>query len=108
VGFEAMCPAPQQHVDVHLPRHDQQAVRIGRRNDGVAMCEAYPQRAMCDDFGEGEAGSFRVVIAFDDLEIGRDGAEVVVRFPVGEIAQADDLADFSGGEELFKLREAGG
>lgn len=81
-----MCATPQQHVDVHLPCHDQQAVGIAGRNDGVAMGEAYAQRAMRDDFGEGETGSFRVVIALDDLKVRGDGAEVVVRFAVGQIA----------------------
>jgi hypothetical protein len=50
------------------------------------MGEAYAQRAMRDDFGEGETGSFRVVIALDDLKVRGDGAEVVVRFAVGQIA----------------------
>ena len=38
---------------------------------------------MRDDFGEGEVGSFGVEVAFDDLDVGGDGAEVVVGFFVG-------------------------
>ena len=66
--------------------------------------EPDPQGAVRDDFGEGEVGSFGVEVAFDDLQVGGEGAEVVVGFFVGEVAQAEDGADFVGGEEFFELR----
>jgi len=62
-----MSAPPEQHIDVHLAGCNQQAVAVARWDDGVAMGEAYPQRAMGDDSGEGEVGSFDVEVALDDL-----------------------------------------
>lgn len=38
---------------------------------------------MGDDLGEGQGGGLDVVAALDDLEVGRDGAEVFVGGFVG-------------------------
>lgn len=69
----------------------------------MAMCESDTERAVRDDFRGSEVGGFDVVVALDDLEVGGDGAEVVVGFPVGEVAEAEDLGDFVGGEEFLEL-----
>lgn len=58
---------------------------------------------MCDDFGEGEIRRFDVEVTFHNLEIGGYGAEEIVGLFVGKIAEAEDLTDFVGGEEFFKL-----
>ena len=40
----------------------------------MAMRKAYAERAMCDNFAEGEVWSFGVEVALDDLQIGGDVA----------------------------------
>lgn len=60
---------------------------------------------MSDDFRKGEVGCFNVKVALHYLKVGGDGAEEVVGFFVGEVAEAEDLAYFVGGEEFFELRE---
>jgi hypothetical protein len=37
------------------------------------------------------------------LQVGRDGAEELVRFAVGDVAEAEDLADLAGREEFLEL-----
>lgn len=58
---------------------------------------------MGDNLGQGQAGGLDVEAALDDLEVRGDGAEVFVRVLIGQIAQAEGLADLSGGEELLEL-----
>jgi len=53
---------------------------------------------MRDNLREGEGGSFGVETALDDLQIGCDGSEIVVGRFVGQIAQAQRLADLPWGE----------
>lgn len=67
------------------------------------MGEADAERAVGDDLREGEVGGFDVEVALDDLEVGRDGAQEVVGGFVGQVAEAEDLGDFAGGEELLEL-----
>lgn len=58
---------------------------------------------MGDDLCEREGGGFYVVAAFDDFEIGGNGAEVFVCLLVGEVAEGEGLADLAGGEEFLEL-----
>ena len=58
---------------------------------------------MRDDLGGGEVGGVNVEIATHDLQVGGYGAEEVVCGGIGEVAEAEDLADFAGGEEFFEL-----
>lgn len=74
----------------------------------MAMGEADPQRAVRDDFAEGELGRFDVEVAFHDLKVGGDGAQVVVGAGGGKVAEAEGLPDFVGGEEGFELCCVGG
>ena len=64
-----MSAGPEQHINVHLTGCNQQAIAVAWRDDGMAMGEAYPQRAMSDNSGEGEVGSFDIEVTFDDLEV---------------------------------------
>lgn len=59
---------------------------------------------MCNDLGQWEGGSLDVIAAFHDLEVGRDGSQVLVRVLIGQVSEAKRLADLSGGEELLKLQ----
>jgi hypothetical protein len=56
-----------------------------------------------DDLCERERGGFDVHPAFDHLQVGGDAAQVVVCCAVGEVAEAEGLGDFAGGEEFFEL-----
>jgi hypothetical protein len=69
------------------------------------MREAYPQTAVGDDLREGERGGGRVAVevAFDEVQVGGEGAEVVVGGAVGEVAKAEDLAYLTRSEEFFEL-----
>jgi hypothetical protein len=53
--------------------------------------------------GEREGGGVGVEAPANELEVGRDGAEVGVGCAVGEVAETEGLADFAGGEEFFEL-----
>lgn len=65
--------------------------------------EADAEGAMRDDLRHGQVRRVDVEVALDDLQVRRDAAEEVVGRRVGEVAQAEDLADFAGGEEFFEL-----
>ena len=112
VRFELARAAPAQHVHVHLPRRDQQGVRVAGGHDAVAVREADAQTAVRDDFaegrGNGEAGGAFAVgllllavgrgggrgggaerdveVAFDELEVGRDAAQEGVDGGGGQVA----------------------
>lgn len=62
---------------------------------------------MGDDLCEREGGGFYVVAAFYYFEVRRYGAQVFVGLFVGEVAEAEGLADFAGGEEFFELWREG-
>jgi hypothetical protein len=47
-----MRPSPEEHVDIHMPRRYQQAVRIAGWDYRVAVREADAERAVGDDLGE--------------------------------------------------------
>jgi hypothetical protein len=69
----------------------------------VPVREADAQRAVRDDFREGEVRRFDVEVAFDDLQVWRDAAQEFVGFAVRDVAEAQDLADFAGREEFLEL-----
>lgn len=81
-----MCASPQQDVYVHLPRGDEQRVRVAGRDDGVPMGEADAEAAMDDDLGEREIGRVDVEVSLDELQVGGDAAEELEGLPVGEVA----------------------
>lgn len=98
-----MTAPPQQHIHIHMPGRYQQGIGVPGRNDGMAVREADAQRAMRHDLGERQVGRFGVEVALDDLEVGRQRAQVVVCFLVGQVAETEDRADFVGCEEFFEL-----
>ena len=92
------------------------------------MREAYAQAAVCHHLGQGgrdgeaPAALARarialslssccrrggcdgdVEVAFDELEVGREVLEEGVDGGRGEVAEAEDLADFAGGKEFLEL-----
>lgn len=60
---------------------------------------------MGDDLGQREGRGLDIEAALDDLEIGGDGAKVLVGVLVGEVAETEGLADLAGGEELLELEK---
>jgi hypothetical protein len=103
ICLELVRAAPQQHIDVHLARRNQQAVAVARGHNRVPVREADAQRAVCDDFGEREVGRLDVEVALYDLQVRRDGAQELVCVAVGDVAEAEDLPNFAGREELLEL-----
>jgi hypothetical protein len=81
-----MCASPQQYVDVHLPRRNKQALCIGLRYYSVAMCEAYPESAMLDDFRQRKIGRFCIECAFYNVQIWRRLPEEIVSLSIGDVA----------------------
>lgn len=65
--------------------------------------EAYPQRPVRDHLGQSEVGRLNIEVALYDLQVRRDAPQELERFFVGDVAEAEDLADFTGREELFEL-----
>jgi len=51
----------------------------------------------------GGVGQGDVEVAFDELEVGGEVAEEGVDGGRGQVAEAEDLADFAGGEEFLEL-----
>lgn len=100
--LELVGAAPAEHVDVELVGLGQQQVGLAG-DEGEALEEADAQAAMGDDLRQGQGGGLDVKAALDDLEVRRDGAEVLVRRLVGQVAEAEGLGDLAWGEELFEL-----
>lgn len=94
--------SPAEHVHVKLVRLGQEQVGFGG-DEGEAFEEADAQGAVGDDLGQGETGGLDIVAALDDLQVGRNGAQVFVRVAVGEVSEAEGLADLAGREKLLEL-----
>lgn len=58
--------------------------------------------------GRGGGAEGNVEVAFDELQVGRDAAQEGVDGGRGQVAQAEDLADFARGEEFLELCWRGG
>lgn len=58
--------------------------------------------------GRGGGAERDVEVAFDELQVGRDAAQEGVDGGRGQVAQAEDLADFARGEEFLELCWWGG
>lgn len=101
-GVELVGAAPAEDVDVELVGLGEEEVGLVG-DEGEALEEADAQGAVGDDLGEGQAGGLNVEAALYDLEVRGDGAEVLVRVLVCQVAQAEGLADLSWGEELLEL-----
>ena len=90
-----MRAAPAQHVDVETVGLGQQQVRLVA-NEGEALQEANADGAVRDNLGQRQGGGLDIEAALDDLDIGRDRAEVLVGLLVGEVSEAQRLADLAG------------
>lgn len=101
-GIKAVGAAPAEDVDVQAVSFGEKQVWLAR-DEGEALEETDADAAMLDDVCDGEGCCLDVLAAADDLEIGADGAEVLIGVLVGEIAEAEGLRDLSWGEELLKL-----
>lgn len=92
-----------QHVDVELVRLGHHDVHLEGRDHGEALEEADAQRAVGDDLRERQRRGVGVEAALDDLEVGRDRAQVLVRRLVRQVPQAQRLPDLAGRQELLEL-----
>lgn len=103
VRIEPVGATPAQHVDVKLVSLGHHEVHLGGGDGREALEEADAQRAVRDDLRERQRRSISIVPALDDLQVWRDGPQVVVRRLVSEIAQAQRLPDLAGREKLLEL-----
>src|SRR6187399_918343 len=62
---------------------------------------------MRNNLGQWQGRSLDIEAALDDLKVRRDAPQVLVGRLVGQIPQADRLADLPGSKELFELRNRG-
>jgi hypothetical protein len=101
-GVEAVRAARAQDVNV-------EAVRLGEEQVGLvgdeceALEEADADAAVGHDLGEREGGGLDIVAALDDLEVRRNRAQVLVSGLVGEVAQAQRLANLARRKQLLEL-----
>ncbi len=92
---------------------DVEAVGLGEQQVGLvgdereALEEADADAAVRDDLRQRQRRGLDVVPALDDLEVGRNGAQVLVRVLVGQVAEAQRLANLAGREELLELQAGG-
>ena len=70
----------------------------------MAVGEAYPQRAMRDDLGEGVVVGLDIEVALDYLQVRRYRAEEIPGLAIGEVAETQYLTDLPWREELLELR----
>lgn len=69
------------------------------------MGKSDAQTAMSHDLGQRQIGRVDIVVSLDELKVRGDLAEELKGLAVGEVAQAENLADFAGGEEFLELFE---
>lgn len=100
--IEPVRAAPAQHVHIQPIRLGEQQIRLAR-HEREPFEEPDADAAVLDDAGDGEGSRLDVVAAADDLEVRAHGAEVFVGVLVGEVAEAEGLGDFAGGEEFLEL-----
>jgi hypothetical protein len=94
--------SPAEHVHIELVRLGQEQVGFGG-DEGEAFEEADAQGAVGDDLCQGETGGLDIVAALDDLQVGRNGAQVFVRMAVGKVSEAEGLTNLAGREQLLEL-----
>ena len=58
---------------------------------------------MGHNLGKSEIRCLHIEVTFDDLKIRRNLSEEIVSFFVGQVAQAENLANFARSKELFEL-----
>lgn len=63
--LKTMCPSPQQDINIHLSRCNQQGIRVPLGKDGMAMGEANAKTTVGDDFGERKIGRIDIEVALN-------------------------------------------
>jgi hypothetical protein len=58
---------------------------------------------MIYDLREREVGGIDIIVALDHLQVRSDLAEEVICIAIGQVTQAEDLADLPGGQEFAEL-----
>lgn len=69
----------------------------------MAVGKPNAKATVVHDLREREVRGVNIVVALDHLQVGGYLAEVLIGLAVGEVSQAEDLADLSGSEELAEL-----
>jgi hypothetical protein len=96
-----MCMTRNQYVHIHLPRQRAERIQVANWYTLVPMYHANLNWIVHD--GHRQRERRLVVVALDDVYIGRYGPQVVVRLLVADVARAEDLLDFTGDEEFLEF-----
>jgi hypothetical protein len=96
-----MCMTRNQYVHIHLPRHRAERIQVANWCTLVPMYHANLNRIVHDSHRQRERGL--VVVALDDVYVGRYGPQVVVRLLVADVARAENLLNFSRDEEFLEF-----
>lgn len=84
-GIEAMGASPAQDIDIEsVCLGEEQVGLVG--DEGEAFEKADADAAVRHDLRQGQRGGLDIVATLDNFEIGRNGAQVVVRVLIGEVA----------------------
>ena len=96
-----MCMTRDQYVHIHLPCQRAERIQIASWYTLVPMHHANLNRVVHNRHRQREPRL--VIIALDDVYIGRDGPQVVVRLLVADVSRAEDLLDFTGNKEFLEF-----
>ena len=96
-----MCMARNQYVHIHLPRQRAERIQVASWYTLVPMYHANLNRIVHDRHRQWERRL--VIVALDNMYIGRYGPQVVVCLLVADVARAENLLDFTGNEEFLEL-----
>jgi len=86
---------------MHLPRQRAERIQIASWYTLVPMYHANLNRIVHHRHRQRERRL--VIVALDDMYIGRYGPQVVVCFLVADVARAEDLLNFTRNEEFLEL-----
>ncbi len=101
-GVEAVGAAPAEHVDVEAVGLGEQQVGLAR-DEGEALEEADAQGAVGDDLAQRQRRGLDVEAALDDLEVGRHGAQVLVRLLVVRLPRQSVWPIFPGARSFLNF-----
>lgn len=73
----------------------------------MSVSKADAQATVIYDLGKRQVGGVDIVVALDHLQVRGDLAEELICIAIGQVTQAEDLADLAGGQEFAELARTG-
>ena len=96
-----MCMTRNQYVHIHLPCQRAERIQVASWYTLVPMHHTNLNRIVHDRHRQRKPRL--VIVALDEVYIGRYGPQVVVRLLVADVARAEDLLYFTGNEEFLEF-----